>query len=82
LRDAKSRISKEKRQERNGQLVSLGILFEQAFKTMTPEEKIRWKSRAEKLDERNKSRVFFAFQRLSEAADAPDQARAVVPDAR
>ena len=65
LRQTKAKISKEKRQERNGQLVSVGILFEQAFKTMTPEEKAKWKTRADSLDERNKGRVGAFFLRLS-----------------
>lgn len=72
LRQTKARISKEKRQERNGQLVSMGILFEQSFKTMTPEEKAKWKIRASSLDERNKSRVDAFFLRLSSVDESSE----------
>jgi len=77
LRQTKARISKEKRQERNGQLVSIGILFEQSFEKMTPDEKANWKKRADSLDARNKSRVLTAFQRMGQAEISPGAAAVV-----
>jgi len=72
LRQTKARISKEKRQERNGQLVSIGILFEQNFSKMTPDEKAKWKTRTDLLDARNKSRVLAAFERMPQAEISPE----------
>ena len=74
LRQTKARISKEKQQERNGQLVSIGILFEQNFSKMTPDEKAKWKTSADSLDARNKSRVLAAFQRMAQAEISPGAA--------
>lgn len=39
LKEKKAQISREKRKERGGQLVALGIMVEVAFKGLTPEGK-------------------------------------------
>jgi hypothetical protein len=74
LKEKKAQISREKRKERGGQLVSLGIMFEAAFRRMGPAEKNRVKGWAEPLDARNKQRVFAAFERLGREEKAPEAA--------
>ena len=64
LKEKKAQISREKRKERGGQLVALGIMVEVAFKGLTPEGKAKLRSWAEPLDARNKQRVLAAFERL------------------
>jgi len=41
---------------------------------MTPDEKAKWKTRADSLDTRNKSRVLAAFQRMAQAEISPGEA--------
>ena len=61
LKEKKAQISREKRKERGGQLVALGIMVEVAFKGLTPEGKAKLRSWAEPLDARNKQRVLAAL---------------------
>ena len=74
LKEKKAQISREKRKERGGQLVALGIMVEQAFRRLAPAEKSRLQSWAEPLDPRNKQRVLAAFERMSEEAKEPEAA--------
>ena len=64
LKEKKAQISREKRKERGGQLIALGIMVELAFKGLTPEGKAKLRGWAEPLDARNKQRVLAAFERL------------------
>ena len=64
LKEKKAQISREKRKERGGQLVALGIMVEVAFKRLPPAQKAMLRSWAEPLDARNKQRVLAAFERL------------------
>ena len=41
LKEKKAQMAREKRKERGGQLVSLGILFESQFRRTGPAEKTR-----------------------------------------
>ena len=74
LKEKKAQISREKRKERGGQLVALGIMVEVAFKGLTPEGKAKLRSWAEPLDARNKQRVLAAFERLGLEERAPEAA--------
>ena len=78
LKEKKAQISREKRKERGGQLVALGIMVEVAFKSLTPEGKAKLRSWAEPLDARNKQRVFAAFERLGREEKAPLAPRPMV----
>jgi len=70
LKEKKAQRAREKRKERGGQLVALGIMFESAFRRMGPAEKSRVQGWAEQLDPRNKLRALAAFERLSAEAEA------------
>jgi len=72
LKEKKAQISREKRKERGGQLVALGIMIESAFRRMGPAEKSRVQGWAEQLDPRNKLRALAAFERLSSETKAPE----------
>ena len=72
LKEKKAQISREKRKERGGQLVALGIMVEVAFKGLTPEGKAKLRTWAEPLDARNKQRVLAAFDRLGMEERAPE----------
>lgn len=74
LKEKKAQISREKRKERGGQLVALGIMVEVAFKQLPPAQKPMLRSWAEPLDARNKQRVLAAFERLESKTDAPEAA--------
>ena len=74
LKEKKAQISREKRKERGGQLVALGIMVELAFKGLTPDGKAKLRGWAEPLDARNKQRVLAAFERLESKTDAPEPA--------
>ena len=74
LKEKKAQISRERRKERGGQLVALGIMVEAAFKSLTPEAKAKLRSWADLLDARNKPRVFAAFERLGMEPKAPEAA--------
>jgi hypothetical protein len=74
LKEKKAQISRERRKERGGQLVALGIMVEAAFKSLTPEAKAKLRSWADQLDARNKQRVFAAFERLGREEKAPEAA--------
>ena len=67
LKEQKAQIAREKRKERGGQLVALGIMVEMVFVRLTPGEKAMLHRWAEPLDARNKQRVFAAFERLAPA---------------
>ena len=75
LKEKKAQISREKRKERGGQLVALGIMVEAAFKTMAPGQKTMLRGWSEKLDARNKQRVLAAFERLDAEEKTPEPAR-------
>lgn len=66
LKKAKAKKMATSRQERNGQLVSLGILIERNFKAFSPSEKEKIRTLAEALDERNRGRCLAAFARFEE----------------
>jgi hypothetical protein len=72
LKEKKAQISREKRKERGGQLVALGIMVEAAFKNLTPEAKAKLRTWADLLDARNKQRVFAAFERLGREEKTPE----------
>jgi len=74
LKEKKAQMAREKRKERGGQLVSLGILFESQFRRMGPVERTRVQGWAEQLDPRNKQRVVAAFERLSSETKPPEAA--------
>ena len=74
LKEKKAQISREKRKERGGQLVALGIMVEVAFKGLTPEGKAKLRGWAEPLDARTKQRVMAAFERLEPEKQAPEAA--------
>ena len=74
LKEKKAQISREKRKERGGQLVALGIMVEVAFKGLTPDGKAKLRGWAEPLDARNKQRVLAAFERLGLEERAPEAA--------
>ena len=74
LKEKKAQISREKRKERGGQLVALGIMVEVAFKRLPPAQKTMLRSWAEPLDARNKQRVLAAFERLEPKQQAPEAA--------
>lgn len=65
LKEKKAQVSREKRKERTGQLVALGIMLETVFKRLSHMEKNMLNRWAEQLDPRNKQRVFAAFERLA-----------------
>ena len=75
LKKKKAQISREKRKERGGQLIALGIMVEAAFKTAAPAERAMLQRWAEPLDARNRQRVSDAFARLSAEITAPEPAR-------
>ncbi len=66
LKKAKAKKMQTSRQERNGQLVSLGILIERNFKTFSYSEKEKLRTLADALDERNRGRCLAAFARFEE----------------
>ena len=70
LKEKRAQISREKRKERGGQLVALGIMVEAAIRRMGPAEKTRVQGWAEQIDPRNKLRALAAFERLSAEAEA------------
>ena len=74
LKEKKAQISREKRKERGGQLVALGIMVEVAFKGLTPDGKAKLRGWAEPLDARNKQRVLAAFERLGLEEKTPEAA--------
>ena len=74
LKGKKAQISQEKRKERGGQLIALGIMVELAFKGLTPEGKNKLRGWVEPLDARNKQRVLAAFERLEPEKQAPEAA--------
>ena len=74
LKEKKAQISREKRKERGGQLVALGIMVEAAFKRLTPGEKAMLRRWPEPLDARNKQRVLAAFERLGLEEKTPEPA--------
>lgn len=66
LKKAKAKKMQTSRQERNGQLVSLGILIERNFKTLSATEKEKLRGLSEALDERNRARCLAAFSRFED----------------
>lgn len=66
LKRAKAKKMQTSRQERNGQLVSLGILIERNFKMFSAMEKEKLRGLAATLDERNRGRCLAAFTRFEE----------------
>ena len=74
LKNAKAAKSKEKRQERNNQLVSFGIMLEQKYKSLTEPERAKIRGWVENLDDRNKARVLAGFERVEASliTDTPE----------
>lgn len=64
LKNAKRAKTKEERRERNNQLVAFGIMLEQKYKNLSPQERSKIRDWAETLDERNKKRALAGFERL------------------
>jgi len=73
LKEKKAKMAREKRKERGGQLVALGIVLESAFRRMGPAEKSKVQGWAEQLDPRNKLRAQAAFARLLSEAKPPEE---------
>ena len=73
MKELTAKKSKQKREERHAQLMSLGLLIEQIFTKLTPEIKAELQAAATALNERDKGRVLAAFERLSPTpqTDAP-----------
>lgn len=69
LKNAKASKTKEARKERNGQLMSFGIMLEQKYKSLPEAERAKIRAWAESLDTRNKTRVQAGFTRLEEGKD-------------
>lgn len=57
LKNAKASKGKEARKERNGQLMSMGIMLAQTYKQLTLGDREKVRSWAENLDQRTKTRV-------------------------
>jgi len=74
LKEKKAKMANEKRKERGGQLVALGIMVESVFRNLPPTEKARLHAWAAQLDPRNKQRVLAAFARLMSEAKPPETA--------
>ena len=65
LQKEESRLNKDKRKERDGQLIAFGVLVEEMFKTAEPENKEKWLVNAKKyLKDRNLARALAGFERL------------------
>ena len=65
LQKEESRLNKDKRKERDGQLIAFGVLVEEMFKTAEPENRQKWLDCAKKhLKDRNLTRALAGFERL------------------
>lgn len=65
LQKEEARLSKDKRKDRNGQLIALGVLVEEIFKTGDEAERQKLIESAKKhLKDRNLMRAFSGFERL------------------
>lgn len=65
LQKEEARLSKDKRKERDGQLIAFGVLVEEMFKTAEPESKKKWLDNANKhLKDRILTRALAGFERL------------------
>jgi hypothetical protein len=65
LQKEESRLNKDKRKERDGQLIAFGVLVEEMFKTAEPENRQKWLDGAKKhLKDRNLTRALAGFERL------------------
>ena len=65
LQKEEALLNKSRREERNGQLVALGVLVEEMYKSGDESTRQKWEDNAKKhLVDRNLKRVFDAFERL------------------
>ena len=65
LQKEESRLNKDKRKERDGQLIAFGVLVEEMFKTAEPENRQKRLDGAKKhLKDRNLTRALAGFERL------------------
>lgn len=65
LQKEEALLNKNKRQERNGQLIALGILVEEMYKKSDESSRQKWAENAKNnLADRNLERVLKAFERL------------------
>lgn len=64
LKNAKASKSKEARQERNSHIMGFGILFEQKYRSLDAEGRVKMRAWAENLDARTKARVLAGFERV------------------
>lgn len=65
LQKEEALLNKTKRQERNGQLVALGVLVEEMYKNGDDNSRQKWEDNAKKyVTDRNLKRVLEAFCRL------------------
>ena len=65
LQKEESRLNKDKRKERDGQLIAFGVLIEEAFKTGDEAARQKWVDLAKKhLKDRNLTRALAGFERL------------------
>ena len=65
LQKEESRLNKDKRKERDGQLIAFGVLVEEMFKTAEPENRQKCLDGAKKhLKDRNLTRALAGFERL------------------
>jgi len=66
LQKEEARLNQDKRKERNGQLIALGVLVEEMYKAEDESSRIKWTDGAKKhLKDRNLERVLAAFSRLA-----------------
>ena len=66
LQKEEARLSKDKRKERDGQLIAFGVLVEEMFKAAEPENRQKWIDGAKKhLKDRNLTRALAGFERLT-----------------
>lgn len=66
LQKEEARLSKDKRKERDGQLIAFGVLVEEMFKSGDETARKKWIDGAKKhLKERNLARAIAGFERLN-----------------
>lgn len=67
LQKEESRLNKDKRKERDGQLIAFGVLIEEVFKTGDETARQKWLDLAKKhLKDRNLTRALAGFERLQQ----------------
>lgn len=68
LQKEEARLNQDKRKERNGQLIALGVLVEEMYKSGDETARQKWLDGAKKhLKDRNLTRALAGFERLGGA---------------